>query len=1174
MPANSPKRSNPTSARPVSTPKRGDVEFRRIHSSRSLITSQRSALDVAHAQGNAMKVYVRVRPFSERELSLSMPHHSTVRIDIDNPCFITLLDPQKDFRPRETFSFTRCFWSVLEANAGDSSKGRNAGEIHGSIDMFINSVTSARYNRCRAGMTASTSNISVSSARGRAATEYSASFEGAGSNAAITSSAAVVHPPYSSQEDVYNVVGRPVLENSLEGYNGCVFAYGQTGSGKTFSMFGYFPKSSDFTASVSRHGFANNNDEEEDEDEECDDSKLSISVGSPAHFRLLPAPSSQKELFILHLGTQGNTERQAADAVDTTQLDPNELQGIIPRITSDLFKGLQGKRDMDPSHSYRVEVEYFEIYNEKVFDLFRPQKDADLRIRHNPVSGPYVEGLTSTVVNDAAEVAKVIRKGNKERRTAATKANDRSSRSHAIITLNITRLFLDRNDNTCKQQSKLNLVDLAGSERTGAVGAEGKQFLEGTKINLSLTTLGRVIDCLADLSQSKSLSVPVPYRDSNLTWLLMDSLGGNSKTSMLATISPHGVNFDEMRQTIRYASRAKQIVNQAVINEDPQVRQIRLLTTEVERLKKTIREAGLNEFSRDYVVELQRRNTFLEKRCQDQEKMVVELQAEMEEQRPGIRMERSHTLSARRSRPAHLQETSTCRRYGNVEENGNALVPTTRPVDARSDVEDIPQQLNGGDQSRGPDTSSNVTQVEELNIRIQNLKREVSKQQSVILTQHKQLERYFFFGIDVVSNIMWNVMVQKEDEFTQRVARAVRDHSAHLGRDLCSLQESHREEMEQAGTRHMGEIKELQKLSASRLKESIEKSNELYQQLIDKHVDKLNYVEERRKKNKEDYEAERKKLSEEKEVARTSYEEQLQMTRAQHQQETKWLRDRMNSGASDCKRLEEVVKRLQEEHEREMTRRQEEADRYRQEKEQEITRLKQQMGNEAQRQANDTAEKDHQRRSLEREVNDLRRELLKAQAERNRMEHQHQTEIQSLAQEREHIFSVSSGLLSDWDNRSSAIDASFAQLRTLVQGKEYLSFRSRLRDSTGERKDYTALLEAVEERKQRDTQRFREIVQQLKQTQEDSNASLQRFKEDVRSQLVSTNKSRGNNGGKSTCSSSNNVDVGDKKDSSSGGAKATLTAGSAAVAPNQGRLGSGDKEVRIKVAVTRTVVAD
>ncbi|RNF24448.1 putative kinesin [Trypanosoma conorhini] len=1155
MPGYSPTHSTPTSGRLVSTPRVKDTEFRRVHSSRSLLAPQRSALEAAQAQGNAMKVYVRVRPFSERELSLNLPQHSTVRIDVDNPCFITLLDPQKDFRPRETFSFTRCFWSVLEQGYGDGGKGMSAEEIRGSIDTFVNRPASARGNRSRANMNASTSNISVASARGRPAAESSISFEGAGSRAGIVARAVVVHPPYSSQEDVYNAVGRPVLENSLEGYNGCVFAYGQTGSGKTFSMFGYFPMKTDFTAGGRRQSFANDDDDDEDE---CEGSKLSISTVSPARFTRITAlssQSSQKELCPLQLSTQGNTERQIVDVVDTTQLNPNELQGIIPRIMSDLFKGLHEKRDRDPSHSYRVELEYYEIYNEKVFDLFRPQKDADLRIRHNPVTGPYVEGLTSMVVNNEAQIAKLIRKGSMERRTAATKVNDRSSRSHAIITLNIMQLYLDKGDNTCNQQSKLNLVDLAGSERTGAVGAEGQQFLEGTKINFSLTTLGRVIDCLADLSQSKSLSVPVPYRDSNLTWLLMDSLGGNSKTSMLATISPHCVNFEEMRQTIRYASRAKQIVNKAVINEDPQVRQIRLLTAEVERLKKTIREAGLNEFSRDYVVELQHRNAYLEKRCQDQEKTIVELQAEIEEYGLSARMENPSAGSARRQRPSHVSETGSRRRSSCFEDDGNALLLRTRHADA----EDARPRANEGEQNKRSGTSSNTAQLEELNIRIQNLKKEVNKQQKVIVNQQQQLELYSFFYADWASDLMYTVMVQKEEEFIRRVTRSVIDKSAHLSMDVRRLQESHRNEIEQTRRQHADEVEELQKLSAARLKESIEKSNELYQQLIDKHVDKLNYVEERMKKNKENYESERKKLAEEKGEVRASYEEQLQKTRSQHQQETRRLRDQLSSSTSDSKRLEETVKRLQENHERELTRRQEEMDRYRREKEQDISRLKQQIGNESQRQESDMAEKERQRRLLEREVTDLRRDLLKAQAERNRMEYQHQTEMQNLAQEQERLVTVSNGLLCDWDNRSSAIDASFAQLRTLVQGKDYMSFRSRLRDTTGERKDYTALLEAVEERKQRDTQRFREIVQQLKQTQEDSNASLQRFREDVQNELVHTNRLRSNNVGKNNTSSNDTVGVVDKKGSGTGRAKATTTADSAANVRKQERSSVAQK---------------
>ncbi|EKG02936.1 kinesin, putative [Trypanosoma cruzi] len=1108
MQSYSPAGSPLNSARPASTPRRRENDFRRVHSSRSITTTHhRSIVELSQGQGNAMRVYVRVRPFSERELSLSMPHHSTVRIDVENPCLITLLDPQKDFRPRETFSFTRCFWSVLEQGNNDMCRGRTAGEIRGSIDMFINNnASSARGNRSRC-LNTSLSNTSVLSARGRAAAENSVSFEGAGSNAAIVAGSVVTHPPYSAQQDIYNEVGRPILENTLEGYNGCVFAYGQTGSGKTFSMFGYAPKSADFHSTFKHQHVAFEDYEEDD----CEVSKPSISFASPARFSrasLLSSQNSLKDGFAPQLGTQGNTDRPAVDIVDHTGMDPNELQGIIPRISADLFSGLREKRDTDPSHSYRVEVEYYEIYNEKVYDLIRPQKDADLRIRHNPVSGPYVEGLTSKVVANEEEVARVIRKGSVERHTAATKVNDRSSRSHAIITLNIMQLILDKNDNTCKKQSKLNLVDLAGSERTGAVGAEGKQFLEGTKINLSLTTLGRVIDCLADLAQSKSLSVPVPYRDSNLTWLLMDSLGGNSKTSMLATISPHSVNFDEMRQTIRYASRARQIVNKAVINEDPQVRQIRLLTAELDRLKKVIRDAGHNEFSRDYVLELQRRNNFLEKRCQEQEMFIVELQAELEGRVMTNRTEDSRAISARRARPGHLPETSARQRRDAVEEEKNPTLLKSQLVEAKSENEVLRRQIAEEERNKRPDASNSAEQVAELNIRVQNLKREVDKMRKYDAKKEQYMQRYSFFYVDLASDILHRIMLQKEEEFVRQVAHLFISQNGEMGDGIRRLNKAHREEMEQMRKRHVEEMEELHKLSSARLKESIEKSNELYQQLIDKHVDKLNYVEERMMNNKEFYEAELKRLGEENEKTRVRYEEQLDRVRTQHQKETRKLREQLSSGASDRQRSGEVVKRLQEEHEKEMNRRQEEMDRYRQDKEQEISRLKKQVDNEKLRYESDMLEKERQRRSLEREVNELRRELLKAQTERNRMEQQHHTELQNLSQQQERLVHVSNGLLSDWDNRSSAMDASFTQLRALLQTQDYLNFRARLRDATLERKDYTAELEAVEERKRRDTQRLREIVQQLRQNQEDSKASIQRFEEDIMKHLARSNKAR------------------------------------------------------------------
>ncbi|KEG12328.1 kinesin [Trypanosoma grayi] len=1108
----------PNSARPVSVPRAADREFRRMQSSRSITTPRRSGIEMAQNQGNAMKVYVRVRPFSERELSLSMPHHSTVRIDVENPCLITLLDPQKDFRPRETFSFTRCLWSVLESD-GSAGSSKTAGEIRDSIGTFINNVSSARGVRPRTTSNTGPANSGVLSARGRAGAENSMSFEGAGSSAAIVAGNIVAHPKYSSQKDVYDEVGLPVLTNTLEGYNGCVFAYGQTGSGKTFTMLGYAPRNADFHSPGRRQSVANFDD---DDDEECENSKRSLTSVSPGRFRrasVMSNHSNRPDTF----GRQGSSQvmptGQVVDVVDTTKLDPSELQGIIPRISADLFKGLREMREKDPSHSYRVEVVYYEIYNEKVYDLIRPQRDADLKIRHQPLSGPYVEGLATKMVANEEQVAKVIRKGSIERHTAATKINDRSSRSHAIITFNILQLYLDDNDNTCKKQSKLNLVDLAGSERTGAVGAEGKQFLEGTKINLSLTTLGRVIDCLADLSQSKSLAVPVPYRDSNLTWLLMDSLGGNSKTSMVATISPHCVNFDEMRQTIRYASRARQIVNKAVINEDPQVRQIRALTGEVDRLKKIIREAGHNEFTRDYVLELQRRNAYLEKRCQEQEITIAELRALLEENGIAVHTDDLASASVKRARGAQ-QDVSSGRRRGTNGVESNASVLKTRLADAKTEVEALRRQLaeeDGNGVIKRAGTPTKTPQVTELNSEIKRLKKELEALKKNDAKKQRQIERFSFFYMDWAADMMRNTMLLKEDEFSRCVAHlAIAQHNQ-VGLGLRHVQQAHREEIEKMRKRHVEEMEDLQKISTARLKESIEKSNELYQQLIDKHVEKLNYVEERMKKNKEFYESEHKRMEAEKENSRKSYEEQLAKTRSSYQDELKRLREQLNFGATDRQRSGEALKRMQEDHEKEVNRRQDEMDRYRRDKEQEISRLKQQIEKETLRRDSDVLEKDRQRRLLEKEVGEMRREMLKLQTEQHRMEQQHRTEVQNLTQQQEKLLSVGNGLLSDWDNRSSALDSSFAQLRALLHSQDYMDFRTRLRDATIERKDYTAELEAVEERKRRDTQRLREIVQQLKQNQEDSKASLQRFEEDVMKHLASASKTRSGNS-KSTSS--------------------------------------------------------
>ncbi|XP_062865726.1 kinesin-like protein KIF16B isoform X2 [Trichomycterus rosablanca] len=264
--------------------------------------------------------------------------------------------------------------------------------------------------------------------------------------------------------------------------------------------------------------------------------------------------------------------------------------GLIPRICEGLFARISGMTRRDEA-SFRTEVSYLEIYNERVRDLLRRKlaKTYNLRVREHPKDGPYVEDLSKHLVQNYADVEELMEAGNINRTTASTGMNDASSRSHAIFTINFTQAKFDM-EMPCETVSKIHLVDLAGSERADATGATGVRLKEGGNINKSLVTLGNVISALADMSQDcgahlKKKQVFVPYRDSVLTWLLKDSLGGNSKTIMIATVSPADVNYGETLSTLRYANRAKNIINKPTINEDANVRLIRELRAEIARLK-------------------------------------------------------------------------------------------------------------------------------------------------------------------------------------------------------------------------------------------------------------------------------------------------------------------------------------------------------------------------------------------------------------------------------------------------------------------------------------------------------------------------------------------------------------------------------------------------------------
>ncbi|XP_040266919.1 stAR-related lipid transfer protein 9 [Bufo bufo] len=349
-------------------------------------------------------------------------------------------------------------------------------------------------------------------------------------------------PKYASQEVIFQDLGTTVLSEAISGYNVCLFAYGQTGSGKTYTM-----------------------------------------MGTPASI------------------------------------------GLTPRICEGLFSYNDGSPGT-PSSS-RIEVSFLEIYNERVRDLLHQsdqKKPYTLRVREHPEKGPYVQGLSQHVVTDYEQVVGLLEQGIENRITAATHVHDASSRSHAIFTIQYTQASLE--DNLPSEiASKINLVDLAGSERASPNYCKDR-LTEGSNINRSLVTLGIVISALAQNSQMSSScqsinsilsdgdsGIPsspsgssatgskrqpfVPYRDSILTWLLKDSLGGNSKTIMIATVSPASSSYNETISTLRYASNAKNIINKPRVNEDANVKLIRELREEINRLKAMLRNFEMRTIS-------------------------------------------------------------------------------------------------------------------------------------------------------------------------------------------------------------------------------------------------------------------------------------------------------------------------------------------------------------------------------------------------------------------------------------------------------------------------------------------------------------------------------------------------------------------------------------------------
>jgi len=501
----------------------------------SVETSRRKA----RATNVNVKVMVRVRPFSQGEIDMVKRQGTYMQsvIDMQRSDQVQLLDHEKNYHPKQAFNFDTVLWSV-----------------------------SPHQQQSPIG--------------------------------------------FSDQERVYMETGSISLDAAWEGINSCIFAYGQTGSGKTHTMMGD-------PASITKDGGCSADEagviprlckQLFNEKEEREMGASLVGLRKTIEVELIFIEIYNEQVYDLLIGTpvtnfvRGRGQRRRSAATErrlsatehlpamssggtqhTSGSPPGDQTRFLSTNSTDGLKSPLSPGNRSGDHQKHQKPPWGEEHNEK----------QRLEVREHPTEGPQVVGVTVCQPASYDEIIRAINYGNKERHVAATKLNDRSSRSHAMFRITLRQLtHVERERagvgaarvDTSERRANMNLVDLAGSENTKRSGVTGATMVEAQKINLSLTTLRRVIDALID----KKSGHPIPYRDSTLTWLLRQDLGGNSRCFMLATVSPHHCNAHESQRTLEYAMRARSIVNAVKVNEDDTARMLRDLEKRLEEKQRLL----------------------------------------------------------------------------------------------------------------------------------------------------------------------------------------------------------------------------------------------------------------------------------------------------------------------------------------------------------------------------------------------------------------------------------------------------------------------------------------------------------------------------------------------------------------------------------------------------------
>ncbi|ORC87952.1 putative kinesin [Trypanosoma theileri] len=561
------------------------------------------------SETSAVLVAVRVRPFNTRESPLECT------VTVPDTHSITLTDVGSNVcgsGQQHAFSFDKIFWSipphVLPLCMSGVSPPTQSPRI-----SFIDGMSSVAVSR--AG--------SIIPGMGTVSTSRSSSITGltdSSSAAAAASRLQFAHlpcfaevPEYDDQSSVYDFIGPRMYESAMTGFNSCLFAYGQTGSGKTHSMMG---PPEGFTINSTDRGILPRLCEDlfdmmRKEREEDESVSFNVECG------FLEIYCERVRDLLLHSANKENTssggsfhKASSSYAVtsSSTALSTTGGSGSAGPTTNTSISTINTTITTNTNTNMNTNNSTTMGGGGGGGFSTSGSSSSSLRIRQHPTRGPFVEGLSLVKVRDAKAAMRLLVSGLRERATAETRMNEHSSRSHALLQLHITRISLVGTADVVVPKTrvcKVSLVDLAGSERVSQSGATGDRFEEARNINLSLTTLGRVMLQLTDKQAGRNV-VPA-YRDSVLTWLLADSLGGNSKTIMLATVAPSAACYQQTLNTLRFAGVAKKVINVATVNEDKQFQKlIASLRQQIVKLTLQLEEGKAAEVHHDEICALRR----------------------------------------------------------------------------------------------------------------------------------------------------------------------------------------------------------------------------------------------------------------------------------------------------------------------------------------------------------------------------------------------------------------------------------------------------------------------------------------------------------------------------------------------------------------------------------------